>query len=73
MEAIDWAVRENSRKGSKFYGKLDTTKIAAAGQSCGGGQAFDIAGDPRLTTVGILRQQQCNAQRRFGSALSETP
>jgi len=53
-EAIDWAVKENSRKGSKFYNRLDTTKVAVAGQSCGGGQAFSVAGDPRLATAAFF-------------------
>ena len=52
-EAIDWAVRENTRPGSQFYHRLDTSKIAAMGQSCGGVQALSIAGDPRLTTLMI--------------------
>jgi len=53
-EAMDWAIKENSRKGSKFYNRLDVTKVAVAGQSCGGGQAFSVAGDPRLTTVAFF-------------------
>ena len=52
-ESIDWAVKENSRVGSPFYGKLDTGKIAVMGQSCGGVQALTVAGDPRITTLMI--------------------
>jgi dienelactone hydrolase len=52
-ESIDWAIKENSRQGSKFYGRLDTSKIAVMGQSCGGVQALNVAGDPRLTTMVI--------------------
>jgi dienelactone hydrolase len=50
-DSITLAIAENSRAGSKYYGKLDTTKIAAMGQSCGGLQALGIGDDPRLTTV----------------------
>jgi hypothetical protein len=50
-KGLDWAVAENSRRGSPLYGKLDTSKVAAMGQSCGGPQAFSAAHDPRVTTV----------------------
>ena len=36
IEAIDWAIAENSRAGSPYFGKLDPTKVAVMGQSCGG-------------------------------------
>jgi dienelactone hydrolase len=51
IEAIDWAIAENSREGSRYYGKLDTTKIAVAGMSCGGVQAIEASADPRVTTT----------------------
>jgi cellulase/cellobiase CelA1 len=53
-QSIDWAVAENSRQGSKYYGKLDTTKIAVAGWSCGGLEAYAVSADPRVTTTGIF-------------------
>jgi len=53
-QAIDWAIAENSRAGSRFFGKLDTAKIGVGGQSCGGGLATQVAADPRVTTVGIF-------------------
>jgi len=49
--AIDWAVAENTRAESKFNGKLDTSKIAVMGQSCGGAQALYISEDPRIKTI----------------------
>jgi len=51
IEAIDWAIRENSRQGSRYYGKLDTAKIAVAGMSCGGVQAIEASVDPRIKTT----------------------
>jgi hypothetical protein len=51
IEAIDWAIAENSRPGSRYYGKLDTAKIAVAGQSCGGVQAIEASADPRIKTT----------------------
>jgi dienelactone hydrolase len=53
IDALDWAVAENGRKGSKYYGRLDVSKIAVMGQSCGGVQAIQASADPRVTiTVG---------------------
>jgi dienelactone hydrolase len=49
--AIDWAVAENRRVGSQYFGKLDTDNIAVMGQSCGGLQAIDAAHDPRVRTL----------------------
>lgn len=54
IQAIDWAIAENSRPGSKYRGKLDTTHIAVAGQSCGGVQAIEASTDPRVTTSMIF-------------------
>jgi dienelactone hydrolase len=48
IEAIDWAIAENSRKGSRYFGKLNTAKIAVAGMSCGGVQAIEASVDPRI-------------------------
>jgi predicted alpha/beta-hydrolase family hydrolase len=52
-DAINWAVAQNTDKASQYYGKLDTNKIAAAGMSCGGLQALEVAPDARITTAMI--------------------
>ncbi|WP_203931593.1 ricin-type beta-trefoil lectin domain protein [Virgisporangium ochraceum] len=52
--SIDWAVAENSRTGSKYYGKIDTSKIAVAGFSCGGLEAYAVSNDSRVTTTAIF-------------------
>ena len=54
IDAINWAVAENSRKGSPYDGKLDVSKIAVMGMSCGGIQAYAVATDPRVKLVGIF-------------------
>jgi dienelactone hydrolase len=54
LEAIDWATAENKRSGSKFYGKLDPSKFAVAGMSCGGLQALEVAPDPRVKTLLVM-------------------
>lgn len=53
LDAIDWATAENQRSGSKYAGKVDTTKIAVMGHSCGGLEALEVAPDPRVTTAVI--------------------
>ena len=52
-KGIDWAIAENKRPGSKFFGKLDTKNIAVMGQSCGGGLASNFGTDPRVKTLGM--------------------
>ncbi len=54
LDGLDWATKENARNGSQFYRKLDTSKFAVAGQSCGGVQALEVSGDPRVATSIIL-------------------
>jgi hypothetical protein len=49
--SIDWAIAENSRAGSKFVGRIDTSKVAVMGQSCGGAQSLSISEDPRIDTI----------------------
>jgi lysophospholipase L1-like esterase len=51
LTALNWIFAENSRKGSMFFGKIDTSKVALFGQSCGGIQALRIADDPRISTL----------------------
>jgi hypothetical protein len=48
---IDWALAEHKREGSRFRGKVAADAIAVAGHSCGGLQAIELAGDPRIKTV----------------------
>ncbi|MBO3741125.1 cellulose binding domain-containing protein [Actinoplanes flavus] len=53
-QSVDWAVAENSRPDGKYYDRLDTTRIAAGGFSCGGLEAYAVSGDPRVTTTTIF-------------------
>jgi len=50
---ISWATEVNARAGSAFAGRIDPSRVAAMGQSCGGLQALALAADPRVTTLGI--------------------
>lgn len=51
--ALDWAIEQNTTEGSPYKGKLDTSKVAVSGMSCGGLQALEVAPDPRVTTAMI--------------------
>jgi hypothetical protein len=52
--AIDWALAENARAGSPYYGRIDTGAIAVSGFSCGGIQALTVASDSRVSTAVIM-------------------
>jgi hypothetical protein len=54
LDAADWAIKQNADPGSRFFQKIDITKVAVAGQSCGGFQAIEVSGDPRITTSIVL-------------------
>jgi len=50
--ALNWIIAQNTAPGSKFNGKLDTTKIAMGGHSLGSVSTFDAeATETRLTTT----------------------
>lgn len=50
---IDMATRADHAPG-RWHGKIDPSRVAVAGWSCGGLQALQLAGDPRIKTVVIL-------------------
>jgi hypothetical protein len=49
--AIDWALAENARAGSPYFGRVDAAQVALSGWSCGGLQALIVANDARVKTV----------------------
>lgn len=53
MQGIEWAIAENDRPESPYYQKLDPSRIAVSGYSCGGVQALSLASDPRVKAVVI--------------------
>ncbi|WP_433788681.1 cellulose binding domain-containing protein [Actinoplanes sp. CA-252034] len=53
-QSIDWAFAESSRSGSKYFGRIETSRVAVAGFSCGGLEAYAVSGDPRITTTMIF-------------------
>jgi CubicO group peptidase (beta-lactamase class C family) len=60
VDALDWILAKNGTASSGFFDKVDPEKVAAMGMSCGGLQAIEISGDPRIRTTvvcnsGVLR------------------
>ncbi|HUN76782.1 MAG TPA: hypothetical protein VMU40_19895 [Steroidobacteraceae bacterium] len=53
LDAIDWAIGQNTRAGSPFHDRVATDEIAVMGQSCGGAQAIEAGADPRIKTAVI--------------------
>ncbi|WNV87365.1 cellulose binding domain-containing protein [Umezawaea sp. Da 62-37] len=50
-DAITWAEREQVRSGSPLSQRLDLTRVATAGHSCGGLEALVAAQDRRVSAV----------------------
>lgn len=72
--ALDWALAENGREGGRYRGLIDPEAVAVGGFSCGGVQALEIAGDPRIRALviqnsGILPD---DAPRIGGMALTKS-
>ena len=51
LAGLDMALAENARPDSPFHGRIDPKLIAVSGTSCGGLQALQAAGDPRIRAV----------------------
>jgi hypothetical protein len=51
IDAINWADAENTRRDSQYYNRINTSKVAVMGHSCGGIQALAVAEDPRIKLV----------------------
>jgi dienelactone hydrolase len=54
LDALDWAVAQNGRAGSEYFGHLNTKQTAVMGHSCGGLQALEVSPDPRVSASVIL-------------------
>ena len=53
LTALDWIMAENESAESVYFGKVDVSKVAAMGMSCGGLQAIEVSADPRISTTVI--------------------
>ena len=62
--AIDFMFAENDNPDSKYYQKIDTTKVGAMGHSQGSGGASAASSDERISTV-ILFNGRAQANKPF--------
>jgi uncharacterized protein YciI len=69
IDAINWAVAQNSDKKSPYYNKIEVTKIAVSGMSCGGLQTLEVASDPRVSTVVVCNSGIFNTLGNGRSAM----
>jgi dienelactone hydrolase len=67
LDAIDWAAAQNKDEKSAYYKKIDTSKIAVIGQSCGGLQAMEVSTDDRITTTVICNSGILNTSGSPGA------
>lgn len=72
LEALDWITKQANTSSSEFYGKVAITKVAAMGMSCGGLQAIEISGDPRISTSVICNSGIYNQPASFGGLTTLT-
>lgn len=49
--AINWVTSDETQS---TYGYLEPSRIAVAGMSCGGVEAYDLVGDDRVSVLGIF-------------------
>jgi hypothetical protein len=71
VDAIDWAIAQNSRAGSPYQGKLNPEAVAVMGQSCGGMQAIAVSRDPRVKTSVIWNSGVFNMPNGMAQATKD--
>jgi hypothetical protein len=54
LDAVDWAIAQNKNQTSRYFNKIDVSKIGVFGHSCGGLQALEVSPDPRITTTIVV-------------------
>ncbi|MEV5742533.1 cellulose binding domain-containing protein [Microbispora rosea] len=69
-DGVSWAERENARAGSPLYQRLDLSRVATAGHSCGGLEAL-IAGQDRRVKSVVSLDSGLFADGSFGYSRAE--
>jgi len=54
LDAVNWATAQNANPQSPYYRKIDTSKVAVFGHSCGGLQALEVSPDQRVKTTLVV-------------------
>ena len=62
---VDWAIAENGKPCSAYYQRLNATKIAADGFSCGGLMSQGTVLDPRIVSWGVTSSGMAGADQTF--------
>ncbi len=68
IEAINWAEAGNVNPAVR--NRIDLTRIAVMGQSCGGLMTIEAAHDPRIDTIGVINSGVYNAGPGAGLSLT---
>lgn len=74
VDAMDWIQTRAATAGTDYHGRVETGKMAAGGQSCGGAQVLYASADPRVATSlmfnsGIGNMTMAGADRESLKAL----
>ena len=72
IEAIEWAERETARDGGAFHRRIDVTRIAVGGHSCGGLQALSVSSDQRIDSTLVLNSGIYNVPGSGRSRISRS-
>ena len=71
-EALDWITQQTNTAGNDYSDKIDVSKVAAMGMSCGGLQAIEISKDPRISTTMVCNSGVINGSSPMGGMPSVT-
>ncbi len=72
LAGLDWAIAQNADPASPFYRRLDPSKVAMMGHSCGGLQTIRVSADPRVKASVLFNSGVFNNTMAGRSALSIT-
>ena len=71
-DALDWITKLTNASGNDYSDKIDVSKVAAMGMSCGGLQAIEISKDPRISTTMVCNSGVINGTSAIGGMPSVT-
>src|SRR5690606_569657 len=60
FDALEWAKTANQQEAGPFHNKIDTSRVAAMGHSCGGLQTIKVSEDPRIATSMVMNSGVLN-------------
>jgi dienelactone hydrolase len=72
LAGLDWLEKQNANPKSPYYKRVDPSRVAVMGHSCGGLQAIRISADPRIKATVLFNSGVFNNSSDGLSALSIT-